>query len=130
MSGEIVPRKNWQIRQPEQNPQALEPQVVRGEIVQTGTVVEHRTQMVEVPASCRVIKVGGELFQIDPAQLMRMIKQITQTIGEYKAMENAYGRYIIPALRKARSDMVSDLENNFGIHWEIDASGSSRFFKS
>ncbi len=58
-----------------------------------------------------------------------MIKQVTQTIGEYKDRDNPYSGYVIGALRKARSDMVTDLESHFNIHWEIDEhSGKSIFY--
>ena len=100
--------------------------VKQGEIVHTslverrhGTVIEHRA---------KPIKVSDAEYLIDHESLCRAVKQITQTIGEYKRMDNAYSHYVIPAMRKARSDMVSDLESHFGIHWEIDENGRSRFF--
>ena len=68
------------------------------------------------------LKISGKDYDIDPHQLMRMIRQVTQTIGEYKNRDNPYASYVIGALRKARSDMVSDLEHHFHIHWEIDES--------
>jgi hypothetical protein len=74
------------------------------------------------------ITVGGATFQVDADMLMRMVKQITQQIGEYKDMDNIYSRYVIPALRKARSDMVSDLERHFAIKWELDRQGQSVFY--
>lgn len=67
---------------------------------------------------------------IDVDALIRMIKQVTQSIGEYKDQDNDYGnRYIIPALRVARSNMVTDLESKFGIHWKIDDDGKCYFYK-
>lgn len=84
-------------------------------------------EMVQVRA--KPIKIAGKTYNIDPRQLIRMIKQVTQTIGEYKDKDNPYANYVIGALRKARSDMVSDLEQHFGINWEIDeASGRSIFY--
>ena len=73
------------------------------------------------------IIIGGEPFDIDPEALMRMVKQITQQIGEYKSMNNTYTRYVVPALRKARSDMISDLEHHFHIKWRLDSNGQSVF---
>lgn len=75
------------------------------------------------------LKVGGKIYNVDAKQLIRMIRQVTQTIGEYKERDNIYAGYVIGALRKCRSDMVSDLETHFGIHWEIDEScGQSIFY--
>jgi len=125
-SGNMIPSPRWQLKDTAKSTRAPVPAPAK----QTPPVViEQRTQMVEVRRSTAVVRVMGENFEIDPSQFIRMIRQITQTIGEYKAMDNVYGRYVIPALRKARSDMVSDLENKFGIHWEIDSNGNSRFYK-
>lgn len=78
----------------------------------------------------RTIMIGKEPVRIDAKTLIRGIKQITQTIGEYKNSETAYAKFVIPGLRKVRSDMVSELEHHFGIHWEIDErSGQSVFYK-
>lgn len=91
--------------------------------------VYQRGAMVEIRREVQRVKINGEYVDIDAPQLIRMIKQITQTIGEHKRTDNAYGLFVIPALRKARSDMVSSLEHIFGIHWEINRhTGESRFF--
>jgi hypothetical protein len=90
--------------------------------------VEDRGHMVTVRSEPKGIVVGGEEFATDAPTLMRMIRQVTQTIGEYKHMDNIYSRYVIPALRKARSDIVSDLERHFGIKWELNTQGHSVFF--
>lgn len=77
----------------------------------------------------KTLTVAGKKYNIDPHQLIRMIKQVTQTIGEYKDQENPYSAYVVGAMRKARSDMVSDLEHHFGIHWQIDeVTGKSVFY--
>lgn len=68
----------------------------------------------------KVVKVAGKAFNLDPSQLIRMIRNVTQTIGEYKQMDNPYSAYIVNSLRKARADMVSDLETHFHINWRID----------
>ena len=86
--------------------------------------------MVAVRQQYRTISLGGQDFDIDAPTLIRMVKQITQAIGEYKRMKNCYSQYIIPSLRKSRSDMLSDLEHHFHIKWEIDANtGESVFYK-
>jgi hypothetical protein len=78
----------------------------------------------------RTIMIGKEEVKINFKQLIRGIKQVTQTIGEYKNSETPYAKFVIHGLRKVRSDMVSELEHHFGIHWEIDEqSGQSVFYK-
>ena len=82
-----------------------------------------------VQVRSKALKIDGKVYNVDPRQLIRMIKQVTQTIGEYKSKDNPYSGYVIGALRKARSDMVSDLEHHFNILWEIDeATGRSVFY--
>ncbi len=81
-----------------------------------------------VKVSKKNIKVSGKVHNIDPYQLMRMIKHITQSIGTYKEMENPYSSYVIVSLRSSRNHIVSDLEEHFGIHWKLDDSGTSIFF--
>ena len=82
-----------------------------------------------VQVRAKPLKINGKVYDVDPKQLIRMIKQITQTIGEYKERDNVYSGYVVSALRKCRSDMISDLEQHFHIHWEIDeASGRSIFY--
>lgn len=90
------------------------------------SISSKRNAIVQVRA--KAIKIGDKVYNIDPQQLIRMIKQVTQTIGEYKNRDNPYAGYVIGALRKARSDMVSDLEHHFNIHWEIDEEGKCVFF--
>lgn len=81
-----------------------------------------------VHVSTKIVKINGRSYRMDPAQLIRMIKTVTQTIGEYKNMDNPNAAYIINAMRKGRSDMVSDLESHFRIHWKIDENGNSFFW--
>jgi hypothetical protein len=82
-----------------------------------------------VQVRSKSLKISGEVYEVDPRTLIRMIKQVTQTIGEYKDKNNPYAAYVVSALRKARSDMVSDLEHHFRINWEIDeATGKSIFY--
>ena len=76
------------------------------------------------------IRKFGELVYLDPELLMRMIRRVTQNIGEYNDVDNVYAKYIVPALRKARGDMVSDLETHFRIHWRLDEQGRSDFYYS
>ena len=93
---------------------------------QKSPIVETRRTYLQ--ARAKIITVGGGQFQVDADMLMRMIRQLTQQIGEYKDMDNIYSRYVIPSLRKARSDMVSDLERHFSIKWELDKQGQSVFY--
>lgn len=75
------------------------------------------------------ISVNGKTFNIDPYQLIRMIKNITQTIGEYKSQESPYAAYVVNSLRKTRASMCDDLTHHFRIHWEIDEkTGKSKFW--
>ena len=126
MSNKLVPDNRWAIKDPQPQTQAAVPVVIPK--TRSSIVVEERKQMVEVQRQTKMIQVGGEYFCFDAAQMMRMIKNTTQTIGEYKRMDNGMSRYVVPALRKSRSDMVSDLENHFGVHWECDDKGKSRFY--
>ena len=94
-----------------------------------GAVANYKPKGEMVQVRAKPLKIAGKTYNVDPRQLIRMIKQVTQTIGEYKDKDNPYGSYVVGALRKARSDMVSDLEHHFSIHWEIDeASGRSIFY--
>lgn len=76
----------------------------------------------------KAITISGKTHQLDPKQLCRIIMHTTQQIGEYKAMNNPYSAYVVNALRKARNDMVSDLETNFGIGHQIAENGRSVFY--
>ena len=87
---------------------------------QVGTLIESR--------SVAVASQAEQQFEVDFETLCAAIKHVTQTIGEYKRRSNAFATYVIPALRKARRDMVADLEQYFGIHYEVDENGRSRFF--
>ena len=73
------------------------------------------------------VNINGNERVVDPYELMGMIKNVTQTIGEYKNMNNAYGDFVIVGLRKIRRDMVSMLKSNFNIHWGLDE-GKTIFF--
>lgn len=63
--------------------------------------------------------------------LCRIIKNITQQIGEYKKSRDPMAeRYLIPALRNARSRVVADLESLYHITWEINPeTGESVFYQ-
>ncbi len=77
----------------------------------------------------KLVTVAGKQHELDHEALIRMVRQVTQTIGEYAGQETTYAAYIANALRKARADMVSDLEHYFGVHWRIDeATGKSVFY--
>ncbi len=92
------------------------------------SLVQRRSGMgALIRPNAKPVKIGGKEFQIDAEQLMRMIKRVTQSVGEFKLHENAYSQYVIPALRKARGEMVSDLEHYFGVHFRVDEDGKSEF---
>lgn len=76
----------------------------------------------------REIVVCGEKTKVDAQSLMRNIKRITEHIGEYKYQDNLYSKIICGALRKARGDLVSILENEYNISWQVDNDGKSNFF--
>lgn len=98
-------------------------------VIYKGNPIASRPQGSVVQVRPKSLKIGGKVYNVDPHQLIRMIKQVTQTIGEYKDKDNPYAGYVVGALRKARADMVSDLEHHFNIHWQIDeASGRSIFY--
>lgn len=81
-----------------------------------------------VQVRSKEVMVAGKKINLDPYQLIRMIKQVTQTIGEYKGQDNPYALYVVKGMRKIRADMVSDLEHNFRIHWQVGDDGTSVFF--
>jgi len=84
-----------------------------------GTIVQVRSKEVAIAGTKRMV---------DPYQLIRCIKRVTQTIGEYKICDDVYSAVIVGALRKARGDLVNILENEFRIHWQIDeGTGKSTF---
>lgn len=86
----------------------------------TGIVVEFPTKS---------IIINGEIHKVDPRQLMRLIKNVTQTIGEYKRQDNVFAAVVMGALRKARNDLVSQLESKFKISWQVDEDGQSKFYQ-
>jgi len=83
-------------------------------------------QMVKVRA--KEIQVGGKLRNLDPYQLMGMIKSVTLTIGEYKRLDNAYSDFVLRGLRESRRNMISTLEEHFRIHWSVAENGDSQFY--
>lgn len=75
------------------------------------------------------VVINGKKESVDPYQLMGLIKNVTQTIGEYKIHNNVFSYAIIVGLRKSRRELVTKLEEIFGIHWKIDKlTGESIFF--
>lgn len=95
--------------------------------VSSGLAIHRSHGMVQFQR--KAITINGQTRDISAEQLMGMIKNITQTIGEYKKMDNPMKDYVIPGLRKIRRDMVNDLEHHFHIHWKIEEpSGECIFF--
>lgn len=82
----------------------------------------------EIAMPVRRISINERNFVLDARELMRMICNVTQSIGEAKKSGNAYAEYTVPGLRKIRNQMVSDLSNYFGIQWKIDNNGKSIFY--
>jgi hypothetical protein len=93
----------------------------------SGAVVR-RSSGITVRVSPKEIMVGRNYRMVDPQELISMIRNITQSIGEYKAMNNAYGDFVIGGMRKIRRDIVAQLESNFRIHWRLDDDGNSIFY--
>jgi hypothetical protein len=88
-----------------------------------------RTGGAIVQVRSKMMTVAGKKVNVDPYQLIRLIKRVTQNIGEYKQHEDVYGAVIIGALRKARGDLVNILEDEFHIHWQISPdTGESTFY--
>jgi len=94
------------------------PIVKQGTTTAIGIPVQQFPKLIHFQA--KQLTINGTVCLIDAEQLMGMIKNITQTIGEYKNMNNPMKHYVIPGLRKIRRDMVNDLEHHFHIHWQIN----------
>ncbi len=90
-------------------------------------VIRKGNNIVQIKA--KEIVIAGEKHKVDPYQLIRMIKRVTQNIGEYKLTEDVYSAVITGALRKARGDLVGILEKDFNIHWQIGDDGTSIFYQ-
>lgn len=99
-------------------------------VVYKGTTVQKAptTGLAQVQSRSKKVMLAGKKVEVNPQQLIRCIKRITQNIGEYKATDDVYSHAIVTALRKARGDLVSILENEFHINWQISDSGESVFF--
>lgn len=94
------------------------------------SLVEPTADGLRVRCKQEIVNVNGKKFEADPRELIRIVKSITMTIGEYKSQGNLQAEYVIPALRKARSQVVSDLETHFRITWRInDQTGKSEFMQ-
>jgi hypothetical protein len=77
----------------------------------------------------KAIMIAGQEVKIDPYQLIRAIKRVTQQIGEYKDNDDIFSLVSANAFRKARGDLVNKLEVHFHIHWHIDKeTGESVFY--
>jgi hypothetical protein len=90
-------------------------------------VIRKGNNIVQIKA--KEIIIAGERHKVDPYQLIRMIRRVTQNIGEYKLTEDVYSAVITGALRKARGDLVGILEKDFNIHWQIGDDGTSIFYQ-
>lgn len=100
-------------------------------VVRKGTTIQKAptTGLAQVQSRSKEIMIAGEKKKTNPQQLIRCIKRITQQIGEYKGTNDIYATVVVTALRKARGDFVSVLENEFHINWQIDPNtGVSVFY--
>ncbi len=103
----------------------------------TEIVVKSKTTIQKAPTNGlaqvqfkgKELMIAGKKTKVNPQQLIRCIKRITQNIGEYKATEDVYSSVVVGALRKARGDLVSILESEFHINWQINSdTGESVFY--
>ena len=86
-------------------------------------------EVVPVKSHSKEVCVNGKYFNMNPLELIRMVRNTTQQIGSHKVANNANSAYMVQSLRLARNQMVSDLENHFGISHVIDDHGKSLFYK-
>lgn len=75
----------------------------------------------------KIVNIGGRKYNIDPRELMNLIRQLTRQVGEYKNQDNPYSASLLPAIRKARDNAVSQLATSFRIQWVLDREGNSVF---
>lgn len=74
------------------------------------------------------IMLDDKRYSTDPNELISMIKQITQMVGDYRKENTIFGAFMIHGLRKVRASMVATLQQHFKISWSIDkATGESVF---
>lgn len=98
-------------------------------VIHQGSPLAQRSAGSVIQVRPREVMIAGEKVKVNPYELIRCIKRVTQNIGEYKEMDGIYSKVVIGALRKARGDLVSILENEFHVHWQIDkTTGESIFF--
>ena len=107
---------------------AVHEQLANDLVIYNGNPLAKRGGGAVVQVRAKEIMVAGKKVTLDPYQLIRMIKQVTQTIGEYKGQNNPYALYVVKGMRKIRCDMVSDLEHNFRINWQVGDDGTSVFY--
>lgn len=127
----VVVSKNQLVPAQKKNQVAVRQEEPKGNslVIHRGSQVARRTGQALVQVRPKAITIGGQKVPVDPYQLMRIIKRLTQNIGEYKESETPHAKYIVTALRKCRGDAVSDLEHHFHIHWQIDEeTGQSVFY--
>jgi hypothetical protein len=82
----------------------------------------------DIQEALRTVTIAGETRSVDPQQLVRLIRRVTQTIGEYTGRDDIYSAIIAKALREARGELVTVLEDSFGVHWRIE-NGKSVFWR-
>jgi len=98
-------------------------------VIHKGNPIAKKPANALVQVRSKELMIAGQKRKVDPYQLIRMIKRVTQNIGEYKDSDDVYSALICGALRKARGDLVTILESEFHIHWQINQdTGESVFF--
>lgn len=83
----------------------------------------------ELSKLTRTIFVGGQKCRVNPVEVIRQIKMLTQQIGQYKSDDNPMSLIIVRGLRSSRAEFVQILEQEFKIFWKISLTGDSIFFR-
>jgi len=92
-------------------------------------IVDRKGNAIVVKKVSKIVSVSGKKFDMNPLELVRMIRNVTQQIGDHKRNGNAYSAYLLPQLRTTRNQMVADLERYFGVSHVISDEGKSIFYK-
>lgn len=83
----------------------------------------------ELSKLTKTIIINKEKCRVNPVEIIRHIKTITQTIGQYKSDESPLSMILVRGLRQSRSEFVQILEQEFQIHWKLDLNQNSIFFR-
>lgn len=100
--------------------------IIDQKIDERNSLVRMGNTLVRIPR--REIVIDRQRRMTDPNELMTMIKQITQMIGDYKKENTLFSDFMISGLRKIRSSMVATLQEHFHIGWTIDRDSGESIF--